>query len=262
MHFSSGNFCQRRVRSKALVSIAAMLIASTAHAENDDPILGEAPEERASDAKPFKLTSGLYRFNESRSYGVDTNLRHQSRWGRVWGGVFHGPDSATAWRVGWDRAFDLGLPRITPSLQVAQGGFIGGSVLAEVGEPWFVAAGLGRTNLRPYVNLNFDPNDAITLAAGRRLTSGEVIALQLIRDNRLKPSDRHLHLFWRQPLANRQRLTVDVLYKQGTVEDERIRRIGLALTYDWPQLSLRAVWDPKVNFTNENQVRVSVGWRF
>ncbi|MEO7405244.1 MAG: hypothetical protein ABIU95_16405 [Burkholderiales bacterium] len=249
------------------LAVDASLFAYGARAENDDPILAETSQEKGTDAKPFKWTNGIYRFAPSRggggnaSYGYDTNLRHHSTIGSVWAGLYHGQDSASAWRLGWDRAFDLGWPRITPSVQLAQGGFIGSSILLEAGEPWFVATGLGRTNLRPYVNLNFDPNDAITYAVGRRLESGEVLALQMIRDNRQNPGDRHIHLYWRQPTGGKDRLTVDVLFKQGTVNDERFRRIGLALTYDWPIITLRIAWDPKVNFTPENQVRASIGWR-
>ena len=246
----------------SMLVVVAVLAPPSAKAENDDPILGETHEEKSTQNTPFKLTSGIYRSTPSRTHGYDANLRYQSIAGNVWGGVFHGPDSATAWRAGWDRVFDLGLPRITPSVQAAQGGFVGGSILLEVGEPWFVATGYGRTNLRPYVNLNFDPNDAWTFALGRRLPTGEVLALQLIRDNRVQPGDFHLHLFWRQPLAGKERVTVDLLFKQGSVEDERIRRVGLAVTYEWSSIALRVVFDPKVNFTAENQVRVSVGWRF
>ena len=50
------------------------------------------------------------------------------------------------------------------------GGFWGGSLSAQIGSPKLYAiVGLGRTNLRTYYNLNFDPNDAITLGYARRL---------------------------------------------------------------------------------------------
>ena len=42
----------------------------------------------------------------------------------------------------------------------ASGGFWGGRVGTEYGNTFFVGAGIGRTNLRNYFNLNFDPNEA------------------------------------------------------------------------------------------------------
>ena len=43
---------------------------------------------------------------------------------------------------------------------------------------------------------------------------------QVIRDNRENPDQTHYHLVWRQPLPQGHRLTLDALYKTGTVEGE------------------------------------------
>ncbi len=51
----------------------------------------------------------------------------------------------------------LGARRILAIIAII--GVLGSLLTATA--PWFAAAGLGRTNLRPYVNLNFDPNDSI-----------------------------------------------------------------------------------------------------
>jgi hypothetical protein len=68
--------------------------------------------------------------------------------------------------------------RLSPSLQTASQGFTAFSAQVETSDSWFVGAGLGRTNLLPYWNLNFDPNDSWTASIGRRVVTGEVFYLQ------------------------------------------------------------------------------------
>jgi hypothetical protein len=215
----------------------------------------------AADDTPFKLTLGAYRFSDDAN-GIDANLRHSSDFGNVWIGYYRQPDGepASQWRTGWDRSFGETL-RVTPSAQFATGGFIGGSLQAEMGSPWFAGAGFGRTNLHPYVNLNFDPNDSYLVLAGHRDASGRVITAQMVRDNRENPDQRHYHLTWRQPLAG-DRLTLDVLRKEGTVEGTYIRRWGATATYDWPRFFVRLARDPKTNFTPVDAWRFSFGTRF
>lgn len=215
----------------------------------------------AADDTPFKLTAGYYAFSGG-AHGVDLNLRHSSELGNVWLGEYrsHQQDE-NQWRLGWDRTFGDAI-RISPSVQAAAHGFWGGSINAETGDSWFVGAGLGRTNLRPYWNLNFDPNDSWTASAGYRQPGGASYSLLLVQDNRQNPDQRHLHFTYRQPLADGQRLTFDVLRKRGLVDDEMIRRWGATLTYDWPRFFLRTAWDPKANFGPDNLWRFDVGTRF
>jgi hypothetical protein len=210
---------------------------------------------------PFKLTLGGYRFSDQAD-GVDINLRHSSELGNAWVGFFRLPDQQVKqWRTGWDRSFGSTV-RISPSVQLASQGFVGGSVQFEIGAPWFAGTGLGRTNLRPYYNLNFDPNDSYVLSAGRRDENGRTLMVQMVRDNRRNPDQRHFHLLYRQPLSGGERLTIDTLYKVGTVEDQSIGRWGLTVTYDWPRVFARLAWDPKTNFTPVDAWRFSVGTRF
>ena len=231
-------------------------IAGAAGEESVQPPPDDAPVET-----PFKLTVGRYDFSD-HTRGVDANLRHTSDLGNAWLGYFKLDDgSVSQWRGGWDRAFGSAL-RFSPSVQLASGGFAGGSVQLEAGAPWFAGAGLGRTNLRPYVNLNFDPNDSYLLAAGRRDPDGRLMMVQMVRDNREHPDQRHFHFLYRQPLAGGERLTVDALYKVGSVDEETIRRWGLTLTYDWPRVFVRVARDPRTNFTPVDAWRVSVGARF
>jgi hypothetical protein len=231
---------------------AAVLCLATPLAIADD----EAPS--------FKFTTGVYHFSGGglpAGNGLDLNLRHSSDLGNLWVGWFRGPDDFTQARGGWDRTFDLGAIRVQPSVQAASGGFWGGSLYAETGERWFAGAGIGRTNLRPYVNLNFDPNDAWTLAGGYRWSGNHVLALTLVGDNRENPDQRHFHVQYRMPVGN-DRLLLDVLVKRGLVDGGMIHRVGFTIGYDWPRFFVRLAWDPKVNFTPQDMLRLQAGLRF
>ena len=209
----------------------------------------------------FKLTLGGFKFSENGN-GVDINIRHSSDYGNVWLGYFRAPRlDANQWRAGWDKSFGEAV-RIQPSLQVASGGFVGGSLNIETGERWIVGAGLGRTNLRPYYNLNFDPNDAWSLLAGYRAESGQSYGASYVRDNRENPDQQHFHLTSRTPLQGKERLTLDLLYKRGLVDGQRIAKVGGTITYDWPRFFVRLAFDPNTNFTADNVWRASIGARF
>lgn len=218
------------------------------------------------DERPWKFTTGLYALSgggQPHALGIDLNLRRSGNFGNAWIGWYHqdagGP---TQWRTGWDRYFRVSeVLRVQPSVQAASGGFLGGSLYAEAGQDWYAGVGAGRTNLRPYVNLNFDPNDMAMLVAGHRNERQQLQAL-LIADNRENPDQRHLHLNWRGERGPGERLTLDLLATRGLVDGERIRRLGASLTWDAPRWSLRLAWDPKVNFTPQDMLRVSVAARF
>lgn len=241
-----------------LFSVSAILAtARIALADSAAPETAQSPSAQAA----YKFTAGWYGFSD-RTDGLDLNLRRSSEIGNAWIGYFRLSDqSITQWRTGWDNSYGSTV-RLSPSIQFATHGFVGGSIQVETGEPWFVGAGLGRTNLRPYWNLNFDPNDAYTLSAGHRSMNNQLFMFQLVRDNRQNPDQHHMHFVYRQPLADDERMTLDALYKTGLVGDERVRRWGFTFTYDWPRLFARVAWDPKTNFTPVDSVRLSVGTRF
>lgn len=222
--------------------------------------LAAAHAEDAASAN-FKFTLGAYKFSENGT-GIDANLRHSSDYGNAWVGYFRAPKlDANQWRGGWDKTFGETV-RIQPSVQVASGGFVGGSINIETGDSWFVGAGFGRTNLRPYFNLNFDPNDSWMLSGGYRAENGQSYAASYVRDNRENPDQRHFHLTSRTPLAGKERLTFDLLYKRGLVDGQRIAKVGGTVTYDWPRFFVRLAFDPNTNFTSDNVWRLSVGARF
>ncbi|GAA6118471.1 hypothetical protein [Acidovorax sp. FG27] len=226
-----------------------------------------AATDTAGDATgAFKLTTGLYQVSGGglpSGPGLDLNLRYSRADDQWWVGVFRSPALGFSQpRAGWDRTVAMGDWRVLPSVQVASGGFVGGSVAVETGSTWVVGAGLGRTNLRDYANLNFDPNDAYSVYGSHRWRSGDTLALQLVRDNRQNPDQQNVHLVWRSPRPGGERLTVDLLAKQGTVDGRFVRRAGLSVGYDGPEWFVRAAWDPLVNFTPQNMVRLSTGVRF
>jgi hypothetical protein len=224
-----------------------------AHAQAQTPLL-------------YKFTTGYYAqtgADQSKVTGADFNLRRAIGDGNAWLAWYRSPtlDVRQA-RAGWDHVFSLGPVRIQPSLQAASGGFWGGSLGLETGESWFAGVGLGRTNLRPYVNLNFDPNDAWMASGGYRWTSGQSLSVQAVRDNRQNPDQQHLHLVYRTPMGESDRLTVDLLDKRGTADGTYIRRTGLSVAYDWPRIFARVSYDPKVNFSAQDMWRAQVGLRF
>ncbi len=250
-------------------AVVFSLVAGTAlsASQNDVPVSAcvTAPSNSDSPPAPFKLTVGGYRVSagdQPAGPGLDVNLRYAYGSGKVWVGWFRSPVVGfSQLRTGWDRTVTIGPVRLLPSLQAASGGFVGGSIALETGDSWFVGAGLGRTNLHDYVNLNFDPNDSYTAYGGYRWPDSSALSLQLVRDNRLHP-DQHVHLIWSQPLPEGKRLIVDVLAKQGTVNGQVIRRTGVSVGFDWTTWFVRTAWDPQVNFTPQNMLRVSTGVRF
>ena len=136
----------------------------------------------------YKFTTGIYALSGgglSNSHGLDVNIRQTSTLGNIWGAWYRSPEQQVSQpRVGWDRSFDVSHWRVMPSVQTASGGFWGGSLSVETGDTFFAGMGLGRTNLHPYVNLNFDPNDAWMASVGYRWSSLQSVSLQVVRDNR------------------------------------------------------------------------------
>lgn len=228
------------------------------------PVLAQTAAEPAAPA--FKLTSGFYQYSGAdaqNGQALDVNLRHTSSAGDIWFGHYVSwAHELTQTRLGWDRSYPLGPVRLMPSLQLATAGAWNGSVSVETGERWFAGTGLGRTNLRDSVSLNFDPNDSYTVSGGYRWHETRSLSFLLVRDNRLHPDQQHLHLIYRTPLPDDHRLTVDLLLKSGLVEGESIDRTGLSLTYDWPRWFVRVAYDPKANFTSQDLWRLAVGTRF
>ena len=247
------------------VALLALLMIHTAAWAEDSARLPDdaAAHAAASGEQPFKFTLGAYQYGGTA--GQDANLRYRSGDTSFWLGAYHDRDFGSQTRLGFDTAFapfSGSSLSLQPSLQLATQGFVGGSLTAELGEPWFVLAGWGRTNLKPYFNLNFDPNDAITLALGRREENGRTWYLMVVADDRLHTGQKHIHAVWREPFRRGERVTVDVLRKVGEGDEGPVSAWGMSLSYDWPSWFLRLASDPKQNFSTTNAVRFSIGMRF
>ncbi len=132
----------------------------------------------------------------------------------------------------------------------------------EYGEPWFVSVGLGRTNNKPYFNLNFDPNDAFSAAFGYRAESGLSAYVFAVRDNRFNPGQQNTHWVLKWPLAESRRLTIDLQQKSGLGSERREKDWALALTLDFKDWTIRLADDRKQNFGDVDAFRVSVAYRF
>ena len=243
-----------RLLTSALICLAATLPAAAGAAED------------AAAAVTYKFTAGHYQLTGGDlplAIGLDLNLRATGSFGNAWLGWYgSASQDIKQVRAGWDSSYSLGPLRLMPSVQIASGGFVGGSVMVETGDTWFLGAGLGRTNLRNYANLNFDPNDAWMLSGGYRWAGNHSLALQVVRDNRENPDQQNVHLVYRTPINGNDRLTLDLLQKKGLVSGLPISRTGLSVAYDWPRFFVRVAWDPLVNFTQQDMLRLSVGTRF
>ena len=197
-------------------------------------------------------------------HAYDVNLRLDQGNQRGWIGYYsEKPTKFEQWRIGYERTDQISVVDVDTSLQAANYGFLGGSITASAGDPFFGMIGYGRTNLKPYANLNFDPNDAITLGLGWKSLEGAIVNWFLVRDDRLVPGQQNLHLLMRSPLSNKRRITIDIIEKSGPSDHgQSIYGLGATITYDWPSYFLRLAYDPKVNFTQENMSRISMGIRF
>lgn len=214
------------------------------------------------DERTLKLTIGEYRYNQGGD-GHDLNLRWRHEETNVWVGAYRDPIIGTQTRAGVDTNLALGgNVSLQTSLQAASGGFVGGSLNFQAGDPWFALVGWGRTNLKPYFNLNFDPNDAITAAIGWHGDNGRMASLTIVADDRLHTGQKDWHLYARWPLSEDLRGTFDLLRKVGEGDGGYVRGWGWTATLDFPTWFLRLARDPKQNFSTQDATRVAFGFRF
>ncbi len=216
----------------------------------------------ARDPTSFKLTPSWYRSDEGSRAG-DINLRANTETQTAWLGYYRDKTGFAQTRTGYENRLDSGWLRAVFSMQIASGGFVGGSVTSEVGGDTFGLVGFGRTNLRDYYNLNFDPNDAITLGVGSRAIRDTELTFFHLWDDRLHTHQRVTHAMVRRKLPHDQRLTLDVSRKSGlTTDDNFVRGYAATLTYDFGHYFLRFARDQYVNFSPNSQLRISLGARF
>jgi hypothetical protein len=208
-----------------------------------------------------KLTVGVYRADGAST--TDLNVRYSAGDWTGWIG-WYGPQSEIRQsRAGIE--YDLKRPWLVlvPSMQVASQSFVGGSVYSEVGTSLYVVAGASRTNLKPYANLTFDPNESWQLGGGAHLGKSDSVAAFAIWDNRLHTGQQNSHLAIRHYLAHSHRLTVDVSYKSG--HDDQgvyVRGAAEAMEYDWHRWFVKVARDQHVNYSAATMWRVGGGVRF
>ncbi|HKA43020.1 MAG TPA: hypothetical protein VKF40_13615 [Burkholderiales bacterium] len=232
---------------------------------------GEGARDRADlpavhDTISWKFTPTYYRSsNEPNAW--DFNLRGNTEKQTWWVGYYRRDDEFQQLRLGYEHHVELSYARLVPSLQYATRGFLGGSLSAEIGEErYFGILGWGRTNLKDYYNLNFDPNDAVTFGIGTRALPNTTLSLFQIYDDRLHTGQRVTHLVARIKPDEQTRWTVDIFHKQGRPDSdpssEQVRGTGVSVAYDFDRYFVHVAGDPHVNFSNNNMVRVAVGIRF
>jgi hypothetical protein len=228
------------------------------------PQRDEEPAREDAAAIAYKLTPSVY-FTTNQPTAYDLNFRGNLGSHTAWIGFYRRANEFEQLRIGYENNIEVPFGRITPSIQYATRGFLGGSVNAEIGERYFGIVGIGRTNLKDYFNLNFDPNDAITLGFGTRALPNTTLSAYQVRDDRLGTGQRVFHLVARIKPDDRTRWIFDLFYKEGraTPDDEsKVRAAGASVTYDFGRYFMRIALDPNVNFTPEDMLRVSVGLRF
>lgn len=211
----------------------------------------------------YKLTPTIYRTtNEPTAY--DLNLRGNRGPHTAWVGYYQRSNEFQQLRLGYDNTMELPFGRLVPSVQYATRGFLGGSVTAEIGERNFGLLGFGRTNLKDYFNLNFDPNDSVLFGAGTRALQNTTLTIFQIRDDRLGTGQRVTHLTARVKPDDNTRWTVDLFHKEGRPDaiGDVVRGTGMTVTYDFDRYFVRVASDPHVNFSDNHMVRATFGWRF
>lgn len=241
-------------RSLAAIGLASGMylccVGQPARAADADPL----------HARPWKLTVGHYFYGDYA--GDDLNLRWRRGDTDAWAGVYTDRAFGTQARIGADTAITLSeLVQLQPSLQAATQGFVGGSLNLQIGNAWYGYGGIGRTNLKPYFNLNFDPNDAVTLGVGHRTPAGDVYALFVVADDRLHTGQRDWHVTARRGVAG-MRATLDILRKSGRGDAGYVTGWGATVTWDFPRWFLRVARDPYQNFSAQDAWRIAAGARF
>jgi hypothetical protein len=209
---------------------------------------------------PWKLTVGEYAY--AKYVGTDVNLRWRVDATSAWAGAYTDEAFGTQVRAGADTSIGIGrYVQLQPSVQAASMGFLGGSLNLQVGAAWYGLAGFGRTDARPYFNLNFDPNDALTFGAGHHAGNGLSYVVFVVADDRFHTGQRDWHADVQIPFGD-SHATLDLLRKSGLTDAGPITGWGFSANWDWPRWFARVAYDPHQNFSAQNAWRFASGVRF
>jgi hypothetical protein len=223
--------------------------------------LGLGPSSAAAQDYQGKLTVEMYRAADQVT--GDVNVRYSAHDVTGWVGWYGPQNEIRQGRAGIE--YDLKRPSVfvVPSVQIASQSFVGGSVYSEIGRRLYVIAGASRTNLKPYANLSFDPNESWQLGGGVHVGMADSLAAFAIWDNRLETGQQNSHVVLRHYLTNARRLTLDVSYKSGHGDaGVFVRGSAEAMEYDWHRWFVKFARDAHVNYSAETMWRAGGGLRF
>lgn len=212
----------------------------------------------------FKLTATHYN-TQTQTAAEDINLRGSREDTTWWLAHYRRTSEFEQSRAGWEQNIAIEWGQLNTSLQAATHGFAGGALTAQMGpESLHALVGWGRTNLKNYYNLNFDPNDAVTLGLGGKLQGNTSYTLFTVKDDRLHTGQQISHAVVRFPVHPQVRLSLDYAYKRGRASEMEplVHGNALAVGLDYKDVFLKLTTDQKVNFSTTNQTRVAVGLRF
>lgn len=197
----------------------------------------------------------------------DLNIRGNTEQLTFWLGHYSYANVFKQTRLGVEYSHALPMGRLIGSVQVATENFLGWSLTWDgknAGQHGFgPLVGIGRTNLKPYYNLNFDPNDSVLIGGSYSSSRIGTLTLYKIADDRLHTGQQTIHLVWRRSLTEGKRLTVDAFSRKGASESGETvyRGTGAMVTLDINDWFVRLGYDPKANWGPSNIVRMSIGFR-
>lgn len=215
----------------------------------------------------WKSTISLYSGTISGE-AYDFNVRGNNDNFTFWVGSYRDRHDFEQTRIGLEYPFLNPYGKIVPSFQIASGGFSGASLTYDGRTPGLdrigPLLGISRTNLRSYVNLNFDPNDAILFGFSYAEEKLGTLMLYRIKDDRLGTGQEVTHLVWRNYFAEKYRFVADVFKRRGAERAGQLlyKGSGVSLTLDISDYFLRVGYDPRANYSTDTITRISAGIRF
>ncbi len=252
---------------KIVLVVFSLFFGGLVHAIDDRADIDPAGEVQKGSQFAWKFTTSQYR-NSVSGLAHDINIRANTDKNTYWFGTYKDKEGFEQSRVGAEDNYEFSHVRIISSLQIATHGFVGGSVTwdARVKDEAGLKPmlGLGRTNMKPYYNLNFDPNDSILWGMSYKEKAIGQFNFYQVFDDRLGTGQRLTHLVWRKSVAQGRRLTIDLFSKRGSSEKglPALSGGGVSTTIDIDDYFIRLAHETKANFSEESMSRISVGFRF
>jgi len=131
-------------RCRFSVLLAAMLLARAVPASAIDGAADKVKDGEPEAAPAEKITSKFtpsYYHTTNVTPAYDLNLRGNLGAQTAWIGFYQRSNEFQQLRLGYENTLELPFGRVTPSMQYATRGFLGGSLTGEIGERYFALAG-------------------------------------------------------------------------------------------------------------------------